>query len=459
MSFKDTKSKINLEDLEPLEEPVLGEELPVLDAMNALEDEVALVEAENELDNAQDDLNEGEELAETADEEVAAAEEVVAEADAKAEETNEAPVIPVEDVVASQEALRSLIKLSGFDHIEIAGNRESIYNDSYTTYKQNLEGLKEVGAKIKETVKKIWEKIVEAFNWVVEQIKKVLPTKINRIKWLISKLEKTADNKEALTKAAEDFTTKNKDKFKAVGAIVGNDLENVNKYAESVLAVIDNTSAAVKNVKLSFTDDKRIMAATKEVFEQVSDLTQTFKIRGLIEEFEKAVKAEGIEKVIHYKLLNVSPKNDTISANFFITYFSKIDSSKKIADGSEENIGTTNKKVIKVTLKPDNAFKANFDRAKTINNLKEIVKSVDKLAAKSTALNAEIKAFSQEFAKEQNKNFLATSYIAKNAEKMIRHIANATISNITAFDGQTLGFALSYGKAVLSALNDGKKSE
>lgn len=456
MSFKDTKSKINLEDLEPLEEPVLGEELPVLDAMNALEDEVALVEAENELDNAQDDLNEGEELAETADEEVAAAEEVVAEADAKAEETNEAPVIPVEDVVASQEALRSLIKLSGFDHIEIAGNRESIYNDSYATYKQNLEGLKEVGAKIKETVKKIWEKIVAAFNWIVEQIKKVLPTKINRIKWLIEKLTKTTDDKEALKKASEEFTTKNKDKFVAVGAIVGNDLENVTKYASVVLSVIDNTSTAVKNIKLSFTDDKKLSAATKEAFSRGTDYRQTFKISGLFEEFEKAVKAAGIEKVEKYKLFSISPKNDTIRASFLVSYFTKINSAETKADGSEEVKGSVKDKVIKVTLKPDNTFKVNFDKDKTINSLKEVVKSIDTLAAKSAALNAEIKAFSQEFAKEQNKNFISSSFIAKNAESMIRGVANATISDITAFDGQTLGFVLSYGKAVLSALPEKK---
>ena len=456
MSFKEIKTRINLEDLEPLEEPALGEELPVIDAMNALEEEVALVEAENDLEATQDDLEEGEALAETADEEVAAAEEVVAEADAKAEETEEAAVIPVEDVVASQEALRSLIKLSGFDHIEIAGNRESIYNDSYTTYKQNLEGLKEVGAKIKETVKKIWEKIVAAFNWIVEQIKKVLPTKLNRIKWLIAKLEKTTDDKEALKKAAEEFTTKNKDKFKAVGAIVGNDLEKASRYAASVLSVIDNTSTAVKNVKLSFTDDKKLVGATKEAFSRGTDLAQTFKISGLIEEFQKAVKAAGIEKVEKYKLYSISPKNDTIRANFLVSYFTKIDSAETKADGFEEVKGATKDKVIKVTLKPDNTFKADFDRAKTINNLKEIIKSVNALAAKSAALNAEIKAFSQEFAKEQNKNFISTSFIARNAESMIRGIANATISNITAFDGQTLGFALSYGKAVLSALPEKK---
>ena len=200
MAFRNrARQAINFEDIDGLiNESPLPDEALTIDAIEAQEDEVAVVEATAELDKDLEADAEGEELADVADEEVAAGEEIIAEADAKAAETGEEPVIPVEEVVASQEALKTLIKLSGEEYTGTFANAEDVHNNSYTVYKQNLEGLKEIGSKIKEGLKAVWAKIVSAFNWIVDQIKKILPSKIKKANALKEQLSKAkVDEKEA----------------------------------------------------------------------------------------------------------------------------------------------------------------------------------------------------------------------------------------------------------------------
>ena len=296
--------------------------------MNALEEEVALIEASNEIENAQNDLEEGEELAEIADDEVAAGEEIIAEADAKAAETSEEPSIPVEEVVASQEALKTLIRLSGSEDIAITGtNRESIYNDSYTTYKQNLEGLKEVGAKIKETVKKIWEKIVAAFNWIVEQIKKVLPTKINRIKWLLNKFNNTGNGD--LTEATKKFENEYGEKYSAVGSICGKSFEDLKAYFAGVMRSVKGATKACQTIKIVKTE-KEYEASLGQLDDMFSTNDYNDVLGGLTTEKtiwdEAAKKNDGERKNLN--IVAVSAKGSTLTTTFAVTP-DKISSSDK----------------------------------------------------------------------------------------------------------------------------------
>ena len=236
MAFKNAmRYANNFEDVDGLEGGLeyTQDDPQVLDQIEALEDEVALSEAEGDLDTAINDSEEGEALAEQADTEVEDGEAVLAEADAKAAETGEEAVIPVEDIVSSQEALKTLIAATGetIDSVTF-GNREALYNDSRATFVQNLEGLREIGKKIKEGLKKIWEKIKKAFKWIVEKIKKVLPTKLNRLRWLLNTIREysigTIDSNK-LTKAAIEFEKDNKDRFAAAAAVLGPNLVDVSK--------------------------------------------------------------------------------------------------------------------------------------------------------------------------------------------------------------------------------------
>ena len=129
-------------------------------------------EASDELKELQEDFEEGEATAEELQEAIDHTKEVIAEAEAKAEESGEEAEVPVEEVVAAQEALRYFYKQIGLDPSEmITVSREDIHTNSLQAYKElkanleavqvNLEGiLGNIGTKIKEAVKKATTKLL-----------------------------------------------------------------------------------------------------------------------------------------------------------------------------------------------------------------------------------------------------------------------------------------------------------
>lgn len=452
MSFKNTMRIVyNAEeygnDLDsaaelPIDDPT------VLDQIEAQEDEVALVEAENEIEDDINGMEEGEELAETADEEVADAEEVLAEADAKAAETGEEAVIPVEDVVASQEALKSLIKLSGetIDNVSF-GNREALYNDSRATYAQNLEGLKEIGNKIKEGLKKIWDKIVAAFNWIVKQIKKVLPTKLNRLKWLVENLRTlsvgTTDSAK-LAEAQKAFVEKYKEKFAAVTAITNVDLTNVSEYAKSILSEIQaaknlvGVATATKEgasfYKTAISVDK---TDSKALISKISSLSSA--------DIDKDVAEQTTGLTVKSKMVvGVSGKGTTLKALVRVVVNGE--------EGEEVRYVTSTKTVPVITA-------VTFNKEKAITGISGVLSSAAQISSNSDALNTAIAKYRDVIAENEKKNMFANWKAGRDAEKAIRKYITHTMAITTGFDSGVLNYALAYGKATLSALKGSKKEQ
>lgn len=198
--------------------------------LEAEEAEAELVEVLDEVEENQDALEESEEAEAEIDEHIAEAEATVAEAegavgDAGAEaegpaaEEGETPAeasedtdagevapeevadapesvldengeLPVEEVVAAQEALQNLLKRTGYTlPNRITVSREDVRSNPLEAYKMNLEDWKDLKGKVAEGAKKIWEAIKKAFAWIVEQVGKVLPTKVNKLKGIAAKLE------------------------------------------------------------------------------------------------------------------------------------------------------------------------------------------------------------------------------------------------------------------------------
>lgn len=447
MSFRQRKTiAVNTEDLDVLEVPTLGEELPVLDSINALEEEVALVEANNEIENAQNDLEEGEELAEIADDEVAAGEEIIAEADAKAAETGEEPSIPIEEVVASQETLKTLIRLSGSEDIAVIGtNREAIYNDSYATYKQNLEGLKEIGGKIKENIKKIWDKIVAGFKWVVEQIKKILPTKLNRIKWLINNLNKSKGEGD-LVEASKKFEEANKESSAAVATIVGPNLENVKDYATAITRSLTKAKDLLAKCKIDQMGDLIMIMPIDPtaLLKQVNAFEDKFATKELRDAAAKDIADLG-KDVSGHTLVSVTGKGTTLTGSFAVVI---------------QNENTSKCKTVKASITVDKLSGVKFDKATTVRNLMSLVAGANFVAKEAESFkNATDKFVKGNVESNNPKNFIDGFVKKATFSAITKQFITANMSIVTAFDSSVLSYGLKYGKAVLSALNEKKTNE
>ena len=230
--------------------------------LEAEEAEAELVEVLDEVEENQDALEESEEVESEIDDHIAEAEATVAEAegavgDAGAEaegpaaEEGETPAeasedtdagevapeevadadapesvldengeLPVEEVVAAQEALQNLLKRTGYTlPNRITVSREDVRSNPLEAYKMNLEDWKELKTKVADGAKKIWEAIKKAFVWIGEQIAKVWPTKEKKLKALLQEVSKVNVTKEALEAASKDFIAKNAERFGGVGAL------------------------------------------------------------------------------------------------------------------------------------------------------------------------------------------------------------------------------------------------
>lgn len=442
MAFKDTVKRVyNSEDIDAIEGGLeLDQEDPtVLDQIEAQEDEIALVEAEGELESDANDLNEGEELAEVADEEVKEAEETLAEADAKAAETGEEPVIPVEDVVASQEALKTLIKLSGeaIDNVSF-GNREALYNDSRAVFAQNLEGLKEVAGKIKDGIKAIWEKIKAGFKWVVEQIKKVLPTKLNRIKWLIDNLKKVDEaglDKEVIKERQAAFLKVVNEKYLGVAAIVEADLSKAQVYGQGISQALKAAAGLVDQLKAD-KDGGKWVVGTVDGAAGVSNLKNAFGNLNLDTEMEAKAKEDGLEGA-SFKLIGLSAKGNLLVGKYFVKF---------TKDGKEAS------KVVTVNKQANAVAALEFNKSKVIKNLAAIIAEAGNVANNAAALNTKIDAFSKDVLEKASAGFFEKAVSGRKIEANVRNYILGMMNLTTAFDSAVVAYGLSFGSTAYKAL-------
>ena len=446
MAFKNAmRYANNFEDVDGLEGGLeyTQDDPQVLDQIEALEDEVALNEAEGDLDTAINDSEEGEALAERADAEIADGEAVLAEADAKAEGTGEEAVIPVEDIVSSQEALKTLIAATGetIDNVTF-GNREALYNDSRATFVQNLEGLREIGKKIKEGLKKIWEKIKKAFKWVVEKIKKVLPTKLNRLRWLLNTIRDysigTIDSTK-LAKAAKEFEKDNKDRYAAVADFIGVNLQEatvtatgIKKFLEAAYKIIDNAIVVNEN------NGKWV-----GMFDNLPDISN---IMGNV---INMAKAELKDSITDLNVKNIIPvacvaKGTSVKTTFKVVH---------------EIEGETEVKMLSAVtdIDPSTFTGVVFSKENALKGLSAIINNSDVLTKYSTKLDEKIEKFAKKAAEDEVSGKFKQWRAKGKIEKAVRKMVMDSVSVVSSFDSSVLNYALVYGRATLNALKDSKK--
>jgi len=289
MSLAKQVRKLNLESEIA---PIVDEEVVVPsieEQLEAEEAEAELVEVLDEVEENQDALEESEEVVAEIDEHIAEAEATVAEAEGAvgdasvdaegpAAEEGETPAeasedtdggevapedvadpaesvldengeLPVEEVVAAQEALQNLLKRTGYSlPNRVTVSREDVRSNPLEAYKMNLEDWKDLKSKVAEGAKKIWEAIKKALAIIAEQIAKVLPTKINKLKAVVAKLEK-----------ADIDAAKEKDVQDAIAAKYG-------KMHMAALEILGSNDAA------NFA--KNLVIDSKRVKEIIADLTK-----------------------------------------------------------------------------------------------------------------------------------------------------------------------------------------
>ena len=293
MSLAKQIKKLNLESEN---QSFIDEEVVVPsieEQLEAEEAEAELVEVLDEVEENQDALEESEEVEAEIDDHIAEAEATVAEAegavgDAGAEaegpaaEEGETPAeasedtdagevapeevadadapesvldengeLPVEEVVAAQEALQNLLKRTGYTlPNRITVSREDVRSNPLEAYKMNLEDWKELKEKVQAGAKKIWEAILKAYAWIKEQILKVIPTKAKKVQALLAAVKNANVDSAKLAEVAKAFNEKYNMKYAATAQVAG----------------------SAKGIAVATEEFKRIAAAIKQDAKVLADL-------------------------------------------------------------------------------------------------------------------------------------------------------------------------------------------
>ena len=322
MSLAKQVKKLNLESENAsfIDEEVVVPSIE--EQLEAEEAEAELVEVLDEVEENQDALEESEEVEAEIDDHIAEAEATVAEAegavgDASAEaegpaaEEGETPAeasedtdagevvpeevadanapesvldengeLPVEEVVAAQEALQNLLKRTGYTlPNRITVSREDVRSNPLEAYKMNLEDWKELKGKVADGAKKIWEAIKKAFAWIVEQVGKVLPTKVNKLKGVVAKLEKAN-----IDSAKEKEVEKNlkKSQKRTIGNVI-NGNETITYTIKDGTITAEEKTADIASVALT---KKKVLASATALISVYG------KLPGFIKEINSIVDAE-----------------------------------------------------------------------------------------------------------------------------------------------------------------------
>lgn len=291
MSLAKQVKKLNLESENTsfIDEEVVVPSIE--EQLEAEEAEAELVEVLDEVEENQDALEESEEVEAEIDDHIAEAEATVAEAegavgDASAEaegpaaEEGETPAeasedtdagevapeevadapesvldengeLPVEEVVAAQEALQNLLKRTGYTlPNRITVSREDVRSNPLEAYKMNLEDWKELKEKVQAGAKKIWEAILKAYAWIKEQILKVIPTKAKKVQALLVAVKNANIDDTKLAEVAKVFNEKYNAKYAATAQVAG----------------------SAKGIAVATEEFKRIAAAIKQDAKVLADL-------------------------------------------------------------------------------------------------------------------------------------------------------------------------------------------
>ena len=198
-------------------EPTEGEEAEAVEAeIEANEDVAEIADAEDQLENAEIAADEVEEKIEEGEAVVAVSEpavdnggdvpadvvvttdsgkELTAEEVAEAaEKLNEAGEVAPEVVMEQEHFIQKIELITGLSRKGERITREAAKRESTVSYKMNVEGLKEMGAKIVEFIKNIINWIKTKVKALIDAISKYMPTKMGALKRKLDKVAKVEGN-------------------------------------------------------------------------------------------------------------------------------------------------------------------------------------------------------------------------------------------------------------------------
>ena len=441
----------------PVEDVVEQLETTEAEESNAVEVaalDTAIAEGENAdvvAEDIEETIEDGEAVVEAADEEAAA--------------SGDEPAIAPEDVAVMQEKVRTFLKFVPGDGITFALSRESVRDDGYNSFKMNLEGLKEMGEKVKKFLKDIWRKIVDGFDKVVNFIKKFLPTKLNRLRWLLNELNKTDLTKNAkegknYEKAQDNFKKGTLKSYRGAAALLGVNLEKAAKVADFYLNHVETIIAVVKKgLDVRDKDDKKkfVEEFGKALFIPIGTVVN-FGALALSDSAAKESAREQLSDVVVNKatVTNLKPSGNEIVYTIVadITKESRKDEDSDDAYNVYQAID-----VKKAVEEKDITTKVEFNPGDTKKNISELVKSADQFTAKTDKLNKAIKDFRKDVVDSGSGNMFTNWWGGRQAEKALRRLISSEIGLVNKFQGDILSYATAYGRACLTAYNAIKQTK
>lgn len=370
MSLAKQVKKLNLESENTsfIDEEVVVPSIE--EQLEAEEAEAELVEVLDEVEENQDALEESEEVEAEIDDHIAEAEATVAEAegavgDASAEaegpaaEEGETPAeasedtdagevapeevadtdapesvldengeLPVEEVVAAQEALQNLLKRTGYTlPNRITVSREDVRSNPLEAYKMNLEDWKDLKEKVKAGAEKIWQAILKAYAWIKEQIAKVFPSKAQKISALLAALQKANIDSAKLTEVAKTFDAKYNTKYPAIAASVSED-----KGLEIFMKDLKRVAEAVSK------DPKSLIQTDLVNFASVfsGDTIEDFSVKdGMVTSVVTEVKNPNTRQLTKENAIKLLQKYNAILTQVPQTIKISVDGVKKLSESKE----------------------------------------------------------------------------------------------------------------------------
>ena len=449
----------NYEDVDSEGVALDGTTEEVMEQLEAHEAEEAQAADDAAIDQAIAEGEQAEAVVDDVENTISDAEAVVEAADEEAKASGEEPAIAPEDVAVMQEKVRNFLKFVPGDDVTFSLSRESIHSDGYSSFTTNLEGLKEIGEKLKKHLKDIWTWICDKFDKVVNFIKKFLPTKLNRLRWLLKELNrtdltaKTKDGKN-YEKAQENFKKGTLKSYRGAASLLGVNLGNADNYAAGLVKHMDAVVEVIKKgLDVRDKDDKKKFFDTLEA--EVKKLDNGAK---LLEDSGKAsqnakewAREELSDTVVNSaNLVNIRPSgNDliyTISAN--ITKESRTDDD----DDRDYNVFQI-VEVRKAIKEEDIKDKVEFKPSETQKNISALVKNADIFTSKTEKLNKAIKDFRKDVVDSGSGNMFTNWWGGRQAEKALRRLITNEIGAVNKYQGDILSYALAYGRACLTAFN------
>lgn len=267
-------------------------EFNIEDEIIAAEDEAELEETVDETEEAGDVVDEAQDVVEELEEKIEEGKAVVAAAEAAVENGGEVPTpteenpivdeegeeipaedvaeaadkleedgtVPVEEVVAVQEALRNVIKRTGCEvsYIGVNLSREDIAGNTLEAYKQNVEGLKDVLGQVKDLAARAWGKILAGFKWVREKIVNVFSGKIGRLKGLSQRLVTVGGGN-----ITADVINSDLSNYTAISNLIGKNVgKGVTDIVDSVKIAADEYSKIMMDVQKQLTELRKTAVST-----------------------------------------------------------------------------------------------------------------------------------------------------------------------------------------------------